>query len=158
MTPGVGVKTPGGTAAGRSAAVPSEPGSGVSSCSGGALPEESPKAGGGDEGKDNGGGGGDCEGVGVGVGVGVGDGWELRPAGPSWDGRRVRGRRSSPLGVDVGEVAASALPGEGEGQGEGEDASILHIRLPSPTKLAAKHFRQSPVANSQNSTFGLYDA
>ena len=57
----------------------------------------------------------------------------------------------------AGEAAASASPGQGKDQGEGE-SSILHIRLPSPTKLASKHFRQSPVANSQHSTIGPYDA
>ena len=152
MTPGASAKTPGGAAAGRPAAFLAEPGPGVRSCIGGAL-EERPFAGGGDGG---GGGVGEC----VGVGAVTGERQELRPAGPSREGGRARGqRRSSPMGAaaGTGEAAASASPGQGEGQGEGE-SSILHIRLPSPTKLASKHFRQSPVANSQNSTIGPYDA
>lgn len=54
----------------------------------------------------------------------------------------------------LGEAAVSSSPGQGQGQGEGE-SSILHIRLPSPTKLASKHFRQSPEAKQR---FGPYDA
>ena len=151
MAPGASAKTPGGAAAGRPAAFLAEPGSGVRSCSGGAL-EERPFAGGGDGGghrRGGGGGGGGGECLGVGMGAVAGERQELRPAGPSREGGRARGQRpSSPMG---------ATPGQGEGLGEGE-SSILYIRLPSPTKLASKHFRQSPVANSQNRTMGPYDA
>ena len=74
------------------------------------------------------------------------------------EGGRARGqRRSSPMGASAGgAAAASASPGQGQGQGEGE-SSIMHVGLPSPTKLASKHFRRSPNANS-TSTFGPYDA
>ena len=71
------------------------------------------------------------------------------------EGGRARGqRRSSPMGASAGgAAAASASPGQ---EGEGE-SSIMHVGLPSPTKLASKHFRRSPNANS-TSTFGPYDA
>lgn len=120
LTPGASAKTPSGAAAGRPAAFLAEPGSGVSSYSGGALREERPKAGGGDEGDGDGG--------------GDGGGPEPMPM-----------PRPPPR------------PGPSRDQGE-DESGILQVRLPSPTKLAAKHFRQSPVANSQNSTFGPYDA
>ena len=70
-------------------------------------------------------------------------------------GGRARGqRRSSPMVASAGgAAAASASPGQ---EGEGE-SSIMHVGLPSPTKLASKHFRRSPNANS-TSTFGPYDA
>lgn len=71
------------------------------------------------------------------------------------EGGRARGqRRSSQMGASAGgAAAASASPGQ---EGEGE-SSIMHVGLPSPTKLASKHFRRSPNANS-TSTFGPYDA
>ena len=69
---------------------------------------------------------------------------------------RARGqRRSSPMVASAGgAAAASASPGQ---EGEGE-SSIMHVGLPSPTKLASKHFRRSPNANTSTSTFGPYDA
>ena len=72
------------------------------------------------------------------------------------EGGRARGqRRSSPMGASAGgAAAASASPGQ---EGEGE-SSIMHVGLPSPTKLASKHFRRSPNANTSTSTFGPYDA